>query len=62
MEPLEREMSHPQSPFIQLSKSLVDEPSSRFLKCSGKNMRVTKYQTLNLCPQHKMISAAKEFT
>jgi len=27
-----------------------------------KNTRVMKYQTLNLCPQHKKISAAKEFT
>jgi hypothetical protein len=32
MEPLERAMPHPQSPFIQLSKSLVDEPYSRFPK------------------------------
>jgi len=30
MEPLERAMPHPQSPFIQLSKSPVDDPSSRF--------------------------------
>lgn len=28
----------------------------------GKNTRVMKYQTLNLCPQHKKISAEKEFT
>jgi len=33
-EPLERAMPHPQSPFIQLSKSPVDKPSSRFSKWS----------------------------
>jgi len=32
MGPLQREMFHPRAPFIQLSKSLVDEPSSRFPK------------------------------
>jgi len=30
--PLERAIPHPQNPFIQLSKSPVDEPSSRFPK------------------------------
>jgi hypothetical protein len=39
MEPLEREMPHPQSPFIQLSKSPVDEPSSRFPKRSPYEKR-----------------------
>jgi len=29
-EPLPREILHPQSPFIHLSKSSVNEPSSRF--------------------------------
>jgi hypothetical protein len=29
---LQRQMLHPQSPFIQLSTSLVDEPSYRFPK------------------------------
>jgi hypothetical protein len=34
MESLGRAIPHPQSPFIQLSKSLVDEPSSRLPKQS----------------------------
>ena len=32
VDPLERAIPHRQSPFIQLSKSPVDEPSSRFPK------------------------------
>jgi len=38
-EPLEREMPHPQSPFIHLSKSPADEPSSRFPKRSPYEKR-----------------------
>ena len=39
MEPLERGMPHPQNPFIQLSKSLVDEPFYRFPKRSPYKKR-----------------------
>jgi hypothetical protein len=45
MEPLEREMPHPQSPFIQLSKSLVDEPSSRFPRGSPYEQRCPSPET-----------------
>ena len=38
MQPLERAIPHSESPFIQLSKSPVDEPSSRFPK-SGAPMK-----------------------
>jgi hypothetical protein len=45
-EPLERAIPHPQSPFIQLSKSLVDEPSSWFPKSRAPmkgNARLQQY-------------------
>jgi len=45
-EPVERAIHHPQSPFIQLSKSPVDEPSSRFPKSRTpmkKNARLQQY-------------------
>jgi len=38
-------MPHPQSPFIQLSKSPIDEPSSRFLK-RGPMERDARLQSL----------------
>jgi hypothetical protein len=45
MEPLEREMPYPQSPFIQLSKSLVDEPSSSFSRGSPYEQRCPSPET-----------------
>jgi hypothetical protein len=39
MEPLERAILHPKSPFIQLSKSPVNEPSSRFPKSRAPMQR-----------------------
>ena len=45
-EPLEREIPHPQSPFIQLSKSPVDEPSSSFPKSGASMKRNTRLQIL----------------
>ena len=46
MEPLERAIPHPQSPFIQLSKSPVDEPSSRFPKSGAPMKRDAHLQSL----------------
>jgi hypothetical protein len=46
MEPLERAIPHPQSPFIQLSKSPVDEPSSRFPKSGAPMKRDARLQSL----------------
>jgi hypothetical protein len=46
MEPLERAMPHPQNPFIQLSKSPVDRPSSRFPKSGAPMKRDAHLQSL----------------
>ena len=40
-----RETLHPQSPFIQLSKSPVDEPSSRFPKSRAPTKRCPSQQS-----------------
>jgi len=46
MEPFERAIPHPQSPFIQLSKSPVDEPSSRFPRSRAPVKRDARLQSL----------------
>jgi len=46
MESLERAIPHPQSPFIPLSKSPVDEPSSRFPKSGAPMKRDPRLQNL----------------
>jgi hypothetical protein len=46
MEPLERALPHPQSPFIQLSKSPVDEPSIRFPKSEAPTKRDARLHNL----------------
>jgi len=46
MELLERGITHPQSPFIQLSKSPVDEPSSGFPKSRARMKRDARLQSL----------------
>ena len=45
-DPLERAIPHRQSPFIQLSKSPVDEPSSRFPKSGAPIKREARLQSL----------------
>jgi hypothetical protein len=45
-EPLERAIPHPQSFFFQLSKSLVDEPSSRFPKSGAPIKRDARLKNL----------------
>jgi hypothetical protein len=46
MESLERAIPHPQVPFIQLSKSPVDDPSSRFPKSGATIKRDARLQSL----------------
>jgi hypothetical protein len=43
---LERAIPHPQSPFIQLSKSPIDEPSSRFPRSGAPIKRSAHLQSL----------------
>jgi len=45
-EPLERAVPHPQSPFIQLSKSPVDDPSSRFPRIEALIKRSARLKSL----------------
>jgi hypothetical protein len=45
-EPLERAIPHPKSPFIQLSKSPVNEPSSRFPRSGAAMKRDARPQRL----------------
>jgi hypothetical protein len=46
MEPVERAIPHPQSSFIQLSKSSVDEPFCRFPKSGAPMKRDARLQSL----------------
>ena len=47
---------------IMYNKVITKQLVGWLLAESGENIRVIKYQTLNLCLQHKQIYAAKEFT